>query len=297
MLEGGARWFRVTLGPPRPLLSTRGTPSLERGERVVDEDGYQAVTRARGKQKVSAEDGPRFVQPVEFQFEQPKELSKRRRDADDLGDITRDTNAVEQIKGLNTLVLQLLEKEEERTKEISELKQEVHELKKLMRTEGAGKTTYASALKLNAPEVQTAVNTGAAKALTPTQTHKLRAEDNKCSITINTTRVKGEKRDFVLVRAALQKAVDEAAALQGARIRGLRERPGEGINVVFTTEEGAQKARAHREWLVAAMPEARLRSEEWLPIKCDMVVKRAVLDGTVEGGRTLRKEVCRVCAG
>ena len=293
-VEGGdvATWGALVSGDPGPAVASAGTPSPERGERVEDEDGYQVVTRARGKQKVSGKAVPRLVQPTVFQFDQPNEVSKRRRAEDDLGDITRDTNAVEQIKGLKTLILQLLEKEEERTKEISELKREVHKLKELIQSEGSSRTTYASALKSTAQVVKTVVSTGTTKAATPTQLHKLRAEDDKCSITINTTRVKGEKRDFVQVKAALQQAVDESAVLQGAKIRCLRELPGERINVVFATEEGAQRARAHGEWLVAAMPEARLRSEEWYPVKCDMVVKRAVLDGTVEGDRTLRKEVC-----
>jgi hypothetical protein len=74
-----------------------------------------------------------------FRFDQPNDASKRRRAEDDLGDMTRDTNTVEQIKGLKTLVLQLLEKEEERTKEISGQKQEVQELKKLVQKDSAGK--------------------------------------------------------------------------------------------------------------------------------------------------------------
>ena len=293
-VEGGdvGRWGALVSGDPGPAVASAGTPSPERGEGVVDEDGYQVVTRARGKQKVNVKAIPKTVQPVVFHFDQPNDASKRRRAEDDLGDITRDTNTVEQIKGLKTLVLQLLEKEEQRTKEISELKQEVQELKKLVQKDNAGKLTYATVLKASRHDVQTAVNTGVAKAITPTQHHRLRAEDDKCSITINTTRFKGEKTDFVQVKAALQKGVDDSAVLQGAKIRCLRELPGERINVVFATEEEAEKARAHGDWLAAAMPEARLRSEEWYPVKCDMVVKRAVLDGTVEGGRTLRKEVC-----
>lgn len=293
-VEGGdvGRWGALVSGDPGPAVASAGTPSPERGEGVVDEDGYQVVTRARGKQKVNGKAGPKAVQPVVFRFDQPNDASKRRRAEDDLGEITRDTNTVEQIKGLKNLVLQLLEKEVERTKEISELKQEVQELKKLVQRDSAGKQSYATALKASRHDVQAMVNTGAAKAVTPNQHQRLRAEDDKCSITINTTRVKGEKKDFIQVKAALQRGIDESAVLRGAKIRCLRELTGERINVVFTTEEDAKKARAHGEWLFAAMPEARLKSEEWHPVKCDMVVKRAVLDDNVEGGRTLRKEVC-----
>lgn len=41
------------------------------------------------------------------------------------------------------------------------------------------------------------------------------------------------------------------------------------------------------------MPEASVKSEAWYPVKCDMVVKKVVIDESVAGGRTLRTEVCR----
>ncbi|TKA65781.1 hypothetical protein B0A49_10431, partial [Cryomyces minteri] len=41
-----------------------------------------------------------------------------------------------------------------------------------------------------------------------------------------------------------------------------------------------------------AMPLASVKSEEWYPIKCDMVSKRAVMDAAINDGRTLRTEVC-----
>jgi hypothetical protein len=62
--------------------------------------------------------------------------------------------------------------------------------------------------------------------------------------------------------------------------------------VVFHTEGEAKKAKGCPEWLTAAMPEARVKSETWYPIKCDMVPKSAVIDATIEGSRTIRKEVC-----
>ncbi len=229
---------------------------------------------------------------VQFRFDQPNDATKRKRAEDDLGDANRDTNTVEQIQGLKTLVLRLLEKEEERSKEISELKQEVQELKKLVQHGNATKLTYATALKRDQQDTGLAGRTGVANATAPTQHHRLRAEDDKCSITINTTRFKGEKTDFIHFKATLQSSIDETASLRGVRIKCLRELAGERINVVFATEEDAKKARANGEWLGTAMPEARLKSEEWYPVKCDMVSKRAVLDETIEGGRTLREEVC-----
>ncbi len=40
------------------------------------------------------------------------------------------------------------------------------------------------------------------------------------------------------------------------------------------------------------MPEASVKSEAWYPVKCDMVSQHAVIHETMEGGRSLCKEVC-----
>jgi hypothetical protein len=120
----------------------------------------------------------------------------------------------------------------------------------------------------------------------------MRLDDDKCAITINTSRFKGEKADFVKIKAALQDGIDAVPTLQGIKVRCLRQLPGERINVVFATEAEAKKAREQSGWLTAVMPQASVKSDAWFPVKCDMVVKRAVLDGGVQGERTLRKEVC-----
>ena len=134
-------------------------------------------------------------------------------------------NTVEQIKGLETLILQLREKETQRTKEILGLKREIYKQKKLIETENASRKIYASVLK-------STVSTRTAKAASPTQFHKLRAEDDKCSITINTTRVEGEKKNFVQVKAALQHSKERRSDV-------CWKLSGERINVVLTLEEGA----------------------------------------------------------
>jgi len=40
------------------------------------------------------------------------------------------------------------------------------------------------------------------------------------------------------------------------------------------------------------MPSTRVKGKEWFLVKCDMVVKQAVIDGEVGDGKTLRKDVC-----
>lgn len=120
----------------------------------------------------------------------------------------------------------------------------------------------------------------------------MRVEDDRCTMTINTSRFKGEKSNLAQVKTTLQQAIDACTTLEGMEIRYLRQLPGERINVVFSTEGEAKKARECPGWLGAAMPEATVKSETWYPIQCDMVPKSAVVDASIEGGRTIRKEVC-----
>ncbi|GIZ36536.1 hypothetical protein CKM354_000000700 [Cercospora kikuchii] len=121
---------------------------------------------------------------------------------------------------------------------------------------------------------------------------RLRVEDDRSAITINTTRFRGEKTDFAIVRAVLQQGIDATPAVQGIKIKCLRQLPGERINIVFASEADATKAKEHSGWLNIATPEAHVKSDAWYPIKCDMISKQAVLDTTVEGRRSLRSDVC-----
>lgn len=54
-------------------------------------------------------------------------------------------------------------------------------------------------------------------------------------------------------------------------------------------EEEAEKARADGEWLLAAMPEASVNPGACYTVKCDMVVKRTVIDPAVDGRRSSAK--------
>jgi hypothetical protein len=47
----------------------------------------------------------------------------------------------------------------------------------------------------------------------------------------------------------------------------------------------------HPRWLTKAMPEARIRCEQWFRVKCDGVAKNAVMDPDKDDGRTLRDAV------
>jgi hypothetical protein len=63
------------------------------------------------------------------------------------------------------------------------------------------------------------------------------------------------------------------------------------MDLVFASEEDKDKARVHPRWLTTAMPEARMRGEQWFPVKYDGVAKNAVMDKDKDDGRTLRDAV------
>lgn len=90
------------------------------------------VTRACCKQKISVKAALKIAQPNQFRYDQPNDALKRKRAENSLVDINRDTNTVEQIHALQSLVLRVLEKEQILAKETSELKKEALELKKLV---------------------------------------------------------------------------------------------------------------------------------------------------------------------
>jgi len=78
---------------------------------------------------------------------------------------------------------------------------------------------------------------------------------------------------------------------EGIAIQCIRLRQTDRVNLVFASEEDKDKARMHPRWLTTAMPEARMRGEQWFPVKCDGVAKNAVMDPDKDDGRTLRDAV------
>jgi hypothetical protein len=51
-------------------------------------------------------------------------------------------------------------------------------------------------------------------------------------------------------------------------------------------EKDRDRAREHRRWLTAAMPEAHMRGKQWYPVKCDCVAKNTVMDLEKDDGKT-----------
>jgi hypothetical protein len=274
-----------------------GMPSPE----MMGEEGYQVVTRARGRRTNHAAVNTGRETSMVFQFGQPVEASKKRRAEEQPETASREVKLMEQIHGLKAVIQRLLEKEEERkqgiqemrkeVKEVKELRAELLELKKSVQTGNRGKPTYAAAAAIGNTDQAYSSKPGM-RSGSQDQPQRMRVEDDKWGITINTSRFSGEKTDIAQVKMVLQRSLDGCAELEGLQIRCIRQLPGERINVVFRTEAEAMKANENTGWLVTGMPQASVKSETWYPVKCDMVAKSAVLDTTVSNGRSLRKEVC-----
>lgn len=97
--------------------------------------------------------------------------------------------------------------------------------------------------------------------------------------------------DLVQIKDKLQQSINSFKVVQGLRIQCLRPLGSRGVDVVFETEEQAEKAKSHPSWVSTAIPGAKLKRDTWYPVKCDGVAKQVVLDETAKDGRTLRHEV------
>ncbi|GIZ36580.1 hypothetical protein CKM354_000005000 [Cercospora kikuchii] len=261
--------------------------------------GRIAPVQARGKKtNHAAAKAPRGARAV-FQFNQPVEASKKRRAEEQLSEAARGRTVTEQIQSLKTLIVQLIDQNEDRQEEVEKqrqeigaLRSEIETMRKLLQQSKPARATYATAATTGMKAAPTADATRPPRGDRVMHSQRLRVEDDGSAITINTTRFRGEKTDFALVMAGLQQGIDATPAVQGVKIKCLRQLPSERINIVFASEADTAKAKEHSGWLNIAMPEAYMKSDAWYPVKCDIVSKQAVLDATVEGGRSLRREVC-----
>ena len=73
-------------------------------EGLHEEDGgYQVVTRGRGRKANNGKASATSGKSLDFHFEPPVEVSKKRRAEGQIGNATRGTSVSEQIQGLKTL--------------------------------------------------------------------------------------------------------------------------------------------------------------------------------------------------
>lgn len=113
------------------------------------------------------------------------------------------------------------------------------------------------------------------------------------TVRLDTGRTKADKSDFVALKEKLQQGFEKTKSTEDLKIQFLRPGPGERIDVVFSEKNQAEKARKHTGWATVQFPGTRVRGEEWYPVKCDMVAKLAVMDRSIDDGKTLRETLCQ----
>jgi hypothetical protein len=112
--------------------------------------------------------------------------------------------------------------------------------------------------------------------------------EDRTAITVNTARVKKEKQDTTVMRGILNRSLKSFKATEHIAIEYIRLRPTDSADLVFSSVKDRDLAREHPRWLTTVMPEARMRGEQWYPVKCDCVAKNAVMDLDKDDNRTLR---------
>lgn len=126
-----------------------------------------------------------------------------------------------------------------------------------------------------------------------------RQDEDETAITINTIRVKREEQDTTVMLDTFNRSLRPFKVTEGIEIQYIHLRRPDSANLVFSSTNDRGRAREHLRWLTSNMPEARMRGEQWYPVKCDFVAKAVVRDlekndSKTPSGATLRSKTLRI---
>jgi hypothetical protein len=93
--------------------------------------------------------------------------------------------------------------------------------------------------------------------------------EDRTAITINTARIRKEKQDTTVMREILNLRLMSFKVTEHIAIEYIQLRPRDSADLVFSSVKDRDWAREHSRWLTTVMPEARMRGEQWYPVKCD----------------------------
>jgi hypothetical protein len=296
-------------GSSDPADAGAGAPSSEAGKRAVDEGGgWTRVTRQRAKGNSRASTSEPAAKAAKV-FTAAGELNRKRK---------AEEGTTEQVAQLKELVYRLLRSYDEhkatqesqqkdlaatieaQTRTIAKLEAtvqgqatELREVRTLLQADKPSRQSYSDALhRVPSPANSTSTaRTLVDKAVPQGTPRERRLNEDKTAITVNTTRVKKEKQDTTVMRDTLNRSLKSFRVTEDVAIEYIRLRPTDSADLVFSSAKDRDRAREHPRWLTAAMPEARMRGEQWYPVKCDCVAKNAVMDFDKDDGKTLRSGV------
>jgi hypothetical protein len=106
-------------------------------------------------------------------------------------------------------------------------------------------------------------------------------------------RFKGSKNNYNVISDGLRAGLKVNKVSEKLTIKSLRPDPGDRIDVVFADRDYSNKAKQHTRWLTSSLTGARVKGEQWYPVKFDSVVKQSVLDQEVNDGKTLKKNFAK----
>ena len=113
------------------------------------------------------------------------------------------------------------------------------------------------------------------------------------AVSIDMARSEGAKNNFNIIKDGLRAGLKVNKVTEKLTIKSLRPGPGDRIDVVFADKDEANKAKQHTRWLTSSLTGARVKGEQWYPVKFDSVVKQYVLDQVVNDGQTLNKDFAK----
>ena len=121
---------------------------------------------------------------------------------------------------------------------------------------------------------------------------KPQVQDDR-AVSIDMARSEGAKNNFNVIKDGLRAGLKVNKVTEKLTIKSLRPGPGDRIDVVFADKDEANKAKQHTRWLTSSLTGARVKGEQWYPVKFDSVVKQCVLDQVVNDGQTLNKDFAK----
>jgi hypothetical protein len=187
----------------------------------------------------------------------------------------------------------LLECNKELMETIKTQGEEIKALKALLQ-ESPRPSSYSEAIANSGTSIdlQSSQTRSTSAASSQLRKEKPQVQDDR-AVSIDMGRFKGSKNNYNVIRDGLRAGLKVNKVTEKLTIKSLRPGPGDRIDVVFADKDEANKAKQHTRWLTSSLAGARVKSEQWYPVKFDSVVKQRVLDQDVNDGKTLNKDFAK----
>lgn len=280
---GGAEWQMVTRGKAKAGGLKKTIMKVKPRAANVGEDlqqvtpGFEAASTAVRKRK--AEDS--VNDKLAAMADAIAQLAMAQKD------MTENHKALVES---NTIMMEMIKAQ---AKDIKAQGEEIKALRALIQ-DGVSQRTYSEAIASgNTPTSPQSSQTRSTSAgSSQVRKDKPQVQDDR-AVSIDMGRFKGAKNNYNVIRDGLRAGLKVNKVTEKLTIKSLRPGPGDRIDVVFADKDEANKAKQHTRWLTSSLTGARVKGEQWYPVKFDSVVKQCVLDQDVNDGKTLNKDFAK----